>query len=104
MFLVVEFLEDLVDFLDQKWGKAQGRFVEEHEFGPGHEGPSHDHHLLFAAGQVPGRVVPQLGQFGEIVIYQIQVPAHGLHIRSQMGGHHQVLIHGQVFQHLAAFP
>ena len=50
------------DLAYQLGGQAQGGLVQDEQFRIGHQRPPDGQHLLFAAGQVAGNVLPAVGK------------------------------------------
>ena len=71
---LVESADDVEDLPDQQRRQAQGGLIQEQQPGPGHQGPAQGQHLLLAAAQGAGRLLPALRQAGKGLINLLQVP------------------------------
>ena len=49
--------DDLKDIFDDERGQPGRRFIHHHQRRPGHQGPAHGQHLLFAAGEGAGQLL-----------------------------------------------
>ena len=65
--LGVDPLDDAIDILHQEGRKTEGRLVEEHEPGPGHECTPYDEHLLFPARQIAAHAAAEVPDLGDVV-------------------------------------
>ena len=72
--LLIDVDDDVANLFDQHRGETERRFVENEEFGVGHERTADGEHLLLAARQVAGGLLAPLGQDGE----EIHDPVVGL--------------------------
>ena len=48
---LLHFLQDSLDFIDDRWRKTFVGFIEQQKFDVAREGPRHGEHLLFTTGQ-----------------------------------------------------
>src|SRR6266542_2626881 len=67
LLLPVHPLDDPEDLADEERGEAEGRLVEEDELRARHERAADGEHLLLAAGEVPGELVPMTLERRKIV-------------------------------------
>ncbi len=72
------FLQDLLDFLDDRRRKAFVGLVQQKELDIPGEGAGHRQHLLFATGKRHSFLLPPLGQPREVMIDPVEFPADRL--------------------------
>jgi hypothetical protein len=94
--LVAELADDPEQLPHQQGRQAQGRFVQEQDLGPRHEGPAEGQHLLLAPGQGGRHLTAALPQAREQGVHLLQVLLH-LPLPSaaqpQVGAQEQVVLH-----------
>ena len=69
-----QLVDDVEDFVGHFGGEPQAGFVQEQQARPGHEGPAHGHHLLFAAGEGGGGLADLLPEPGKPFHDPLQAP------------------------------
>ena len=96
--------DDLENLLDDLRRKAHRRLIEQDHLRPRHQRAADRAHLLLAAGGVARKRLAPLGEFGEIFIDQLHVPAGSPPaVAPGEGAGEQVLLDGEVGETLAAF-
>ena len=95
-------LDDVEDLLHQQRRKTHGGLVQHQHGGVAHQGAAHGQHLLLAAGHGTGQLLPALFQAGEQLKDFFFVGADGGG-GLRIAAHIQVLLHGHVQEHMAAF-
>ena len=95
-------LDDVEDLLHQQRRKAHGGLVQHQHGGVAHQGTAHSQHLLFAAGHGARQLLAALLQAGEQLKHLFLVGGNG-GVGLGVGTHIQILFHGHVQEHMAAF-
>ena len=104
----VHFLVDALDileyFFNQKRRQPQRWFIQHQHFGRRHQRTRDGDHLLLAAGAVAGQTVGHPGQAREMLVHQFLVLADTCGtVLPGNGSHPNVLIHSEVLEHPTAF-
>ena len=71
--LAVDLAQNPEQFFDDQRREAEGRFVEEHQPGPQHQGAADRQHLLLAAGQRAGLLVAALPEAREMAVDPLDI-------------------------------
>ncbi len=94
LLVAVQPAEDVEDLAHDQRREAEGRLVEQQQPGPQHQRAADCQHLLFAAGQQPGRLGAPLLQDREIAVDHLHVggdagfvmPRHGAELKVVLDG------------------
>src|SRR2546426_2775085 len=103
LLVAVQPAHDVEDLRDQHGGEPHGRLVQEHEFRMRHEGAADGDHLLLAAGDVPGVDGAALAEPREIAVHAIEILPHGAAVPAGVSAGEEVLLHGEMLEHVAPF-
>ena len=99
----IDLADDVKDLLDDDGGEAQRRFVQQEQFGTGHEGAADGEHLLFPAGKRAAQLAAAFGQDGEEAEDVVLVLLYSGGVFAQESAQVQIFAHAQVGKDQAAF-
>src|SRR3981081_2610806 len=95
--------QDLINLIDDLRRQAERRLVDQKQAGARHDCSRHSQHLLFAAGQAPGRKTQSLGKTRKEFQQSVEVRLGGSPVALDVTPDAKVLLDRQRAEDMTAF-